>query len=47
LFLLGKSYWGVLPAAGAVGGLTIMMAMIALWGMEETFHKDLDYLETT
>ncbi|MES2275921.1 MAG: MFS transporter [Bacteroidota bacterium] len=46
LFLLGKSYWGVLPAAGAVGGLTIMVAMIALWGMEETFHKDLDYLET-
>jgi putative MFS transporter len=37
----------LLPAAGAVGGLTIMMAMIALWGMEETFHKDLDYLETT
>jgi MFS family permease len=46
LFLLGKSYWGVLPAAGAVGGLAIALAMMALWGMEETFHKDLDYLET-
>jgi MFS family permease len=47
LFLLGKSYWGVLPAAGAVGGLTIAVALLALWGMEETFHKDLDYFETT
>ncbi|MFA6083242.1 MFS transporter [Mucilaginibacter sp.] len=47
LFLLGKSYWGVLPAAGAVGCLTIAVAIIALWGMEETFDKDLDYFETT
>lgn len=47
LFLLGKTYWGVLPAAGVVAGLTIILAIIALWGMDETFHKDLDYLETT
>lgn len=47
LFLLGKTYWGILPAAGVVAGLTIILAIIALWGMDETFHKDLDYLETT
>jgi len=45
LFLLGKSYWGITASAGAVGSLTIILALLALWKMEETFHKDLDYLE--
>jgi glutamate mutase epsilon subunit len=46
LFLLGKSYWGITASAGAVGSLTIILALLALWKMEETFHKDLNYLET-
>ena len=46
LFLLGKGYWGVLPSAGAVGGFSVLLAFLAVWKMEETFHKDLNYLET-
>ncbi|WPU93191.1 MFS transporter [Mucilaginibacter sabulilitoris] len=45
LFLLGKGYWGITASAGAVGALTIILALLALWKMEETFHKDLNYLE--
>lgn len=45
LFLLGKGYWGVLPAAGVVGAFSIVLALGALWKIEETFHKDLNYLE--
>jgi putative MFS transporter len=46
LFLLGKGYWGVTGSAGAVGAFTIILALLALWKMEETFDKDLNYLET-
>ncbi|MDN5283837.1 MAG: transporter [Mucilaginibacter sp.] len=45
LFLLGKGYWGVLPAAGIVGACSIVLALGALWKIEETFHKYLNYLE--
>lgn len=45
LFLLGKGYWGVTSTAGIVGAFTILLALIALWKMEETFSKDLNYLE--
>jgi MFS family permease len=45
LFLWLKQYWGILNSAGAVGLLTVLLAVIALWWMDETFEKDLDYLE--
>lgn len=45
LFLWLKQYWGILYSAGVVGLLTVVLAVIALWWMDETFEKDLDYLE--
>lgn len=45
LFLWLKQYWGILNSAGVVGLLTVLLAVIALWWMDETFEKDLDYLE--
>ncbi len=45
LFLIGKGYWGVLPSAGVVGACSVGFAFLAVWKMEETFHKDLNYLE--
>jgi hypothetical protein len=45
LFLLGKKYTGVISAAGMIGITTVLLAMLAVWGMEETFSKDLDYIE--
>jgi predicted MFS family arabinose efflux permease len=46
LFVLGKTYVGVLYSALGVGLLTIALALIALRFMEETFNKDLNYVET-
>ncbi|QJW88044.1 MFS transporter [Spirosoma taeanense] len=46
LFVLGKSYFGVLNSALGVGLLTIVLSLAALSFMEETFHKDLNYVET-
>ena len=37
---------GVIPSAMAVGALSLVIAFIALLGLEETFGKDLDYLES-
>lgn len=45
LFLYLKPYWGVLYSAGAVGALTMAIALLALRGLDETFEKDLDYVE--
>lgn len=36
---------GILAAAGAVGSGTFALALLALMGLQETFGKDLDYLE--
>ena len=36
---------GVVWAAAAVGGIVIGLAMIGLFGIEETFGKDLDFIE--
>lgn len=35
----------LLAAAMTVGTLCLSLAFLATWKMEETFHKDLDYLE--
>lgn len=36
---------GVLGSAGVVGGITIVVALLALRGLDESFGKDLDYIE--
>jgi MFS family permease len=45
LFLQAKKYLGTTYSALAVGGFTVVVALIALWYLEETFRKDLDYVE--
>ncbi|NOU48426.1 MAG: MFS transporter [Bacteroidales bacterium] len=40
-----KSTFGLVGSAYIVGFTTIAVALIALFFMEETYHKDLDYLE--
>lgn len=44
-FLLLKNLYGVTAAAGLVGIVTILLALLAVWKMEETFSKDLNYTE--
>jgi predicted MFS family arabinose efflux permease len=36
---------GLTGAAGAVGGVTLAVAVLAAWRLHETFGRDLDYLE--
>lgn len=45
LFLYLKGPWGIVYSALAVGILTIVIALIALYFLDETFTKDLDYVE--
>ncbi|MEO5602779.1 MAG: MFS transporter [Cyclobacteriaceae bacterium] len=45
LFVLFKDQFGILSGAGLVGFLTIITALLGLWKMEETFGKDLNFLE--
>jgi MFS family permease len=44
-FLLAKNQWGILNGALVVGTGTIIVALAALSLLQETFHKDLNYLE--
>ncbi len=44
-FLLLKPNVGIVNAAFMVGGTTILVALLALKGLKETFGKDLDYVE--
>lgn len=46
LFVYGKAHFGTLQSALLVGLLTAALAFIALFFMEETFKKDLNYVET-
>jgi predicted MFS family arabinose efflux permease len=36
---------GILPGAFIVGTASISIALLALWGLEESFSKELDYVE--
>ena len=45
LFVLMKSYAGVLHGALIVGIITYALALLALIYLEETFKKDLNYNE--
>jgi hypothetical protein len=42
-FLSGD--YGRIVAAGMVGAVCCALAAIALWRLEESFHRDLDFLE--
>ncbi len=44
-FLALKPYGGVIFAAAVVGVVVFVIGFVALWKLEETFHKDLDYIE--
>ena len=44
-FQLGRSYLSLEASALAVGAVCLAAAFLALAGLEETFHKDLDYFE--
>ncbi|QHV96843.1 MFS transporter [Spirosoma endbachense] len=45
LFLLFKEHLGLVSGAGLLGFITITIAFLGLWKMEETFGKDLNFLE--
>jgi MFS transporter, putative metabolite:H+ symporter len=45
LFLLLRGEYGIVQGAGMVGLLTIIIALLALWKLSETFGKDLNFLE--
>lgn len=44
-FLFFRDKFGIITGAGLLGLLTIIIALTGLWKMEETFGKDLDFLE--
>jgi MFS family permease len=45
LFLLARGSFGITTGAVMVGTLVIAIALLALWRLEETFTKDLNYEE--
>lgn len=45
LFLVWINPAGLAGSAAMVGSLTILLALLAVWKMEETFSKDLNYVE--
>jgi MFS family permease len=45
LFQLGRNYLSLEASALAVGAVCLAAAFLALAGLEETFHKNLDYFE--
>jgi len=45
LFLLGTQHVGIISSAGIICIATVMLALTAVWKMEETFSKDLNYTE--
>jgi len=47
LFVLMKNYMGVLQSALVVGIITYVIALVALFYLEETFSKDLNYTESS
>jgi hypothetical protein len=45
LFVYAKGQFGLTTGAVLVGTLIVVIALLALFKLEETFHKDLDYEE--
>jgi MFS family permease len=44
-FQFAQAHWGKIHGAYAVGCVSLLIAFFALWGLEETHAKDLDFLE--
>ncbi len=44
-FVYLRAYLGIIQSAIVVGIVTFAIAFLALWGLEESYHKDMDYLE--
>jgi hypothetical protein len=44
-FLQKSLGWGLVNSAILTGILVMTIAIVSAWLTEETFHKDLDYLE--
>ncbi|MEI8356323.1 MAG: MFS transporter, partial [Deltaproteobacteria bacterium] len=45
LFQLLSKDFGIQQGALLVGGVCMAVALLSLWQLKETFHKDLDYFE--
>lgn len=45
VFLYFKTQYGIINSAALVGSITVIIALLALWKLEETFGKDLNFLE--
>jgi len=45
LFQLLRKDLGIRQGALLVGGICMAVALVSLWRLQETFHKDLDYFE--
>ncbi len=45
LFVKAKMHFGIMNGAMIVGGITLVLALLALKYLDETFVKDLDYVE--
>ena len=45
LFQLSRKALGTQQGALWVGGICLTVALLSLWRLQETFHKDLDYFE--
>jgi putative MFS transporter len=45
LFQLLRKGLGIQQGALWVGGICMAVALVSLWRLQETFHKDLDYFE--
>jgi hypothetical protein len=42
----GTMQWSIVQSAAVTGTLVMLLAVAAAWFTEETFHKDLNYVET-
>jgi hypothetical protein len=40
-----KGYLGIIGSAAVVGLVCLVVSLYALYYLEETFHKDLNYIE--
>lgn len=45
-FQAAKAQWGIVAGAGAVGVVVMAAAALGLSLLEETYGKDLDYVES-
>jgi putative MFS transporter len=45
VFALLRPELGLLNAAAVVGGGCVLLSLLALWKIEETYHRDLNFLE--